>query len=507
MFNLLSQVIFLPLLGLFLLLWVPARFVRAIRGITLFVAIADFIFSLALYRGYASHIALPSTVEAGFAFVQNIPWIEFLNVYYKVGIDGISLLLILLTTFTLPWVVIFSMGSIHRKEKSYYVCLLLLQTAMIGTFAALDLFLFYVFWEAMLIPMYFLIGVWGGARRIYAALKFFIYTMVGSVLMLAAILYLYYQSQGSFDYEVWLQNLKLAPSLQLILFSAFALSFAIKVPMFPLHTWLPDAHVEAPTAGSVILAGILLKMGSYGFIRFAMPLFPQAVMQAKPLIATLAVIGIVYGALVSMVQQDVKKLVAYSSVSHLGFVMLGLIALSPQSVEGAVYQMLNHGISTGSLFLLVGMLYDRRHTRQISDFGGIAHKMPWYTVFFLVVTFSSIALPGTNGFVGEFLILMGSYSTYPVLVAVSTTAVIFAAVYMLWMVQRVFFGPIRHPENEKLKDLDKREIAVLVPMVVMIFWMGLYPKPFFHLMEGSVGLFIQRVTQQIPAGVQLLGMK
>jgi len=490
-----------------LVLLVPGRFKGVIRAIALLCSIADFVLSLGLYTGYQTHIAQPSTVEAGFAFVQSIPWIDFLNVYYKVGIDGISLLLILLTTFTLPWVIIFSGGSVHQKEKGYYICLLLLQSAMLGTFAALDLFLFYIFWEAMLIPMYFLIGVWGGARKIYAALKFFIFTMVGSVLMLAAIIYLYYQAQGSFDYEVWLQNLKLAPQLQLILFSAFALSFAIKVPMFPLHTWLPDAHVEAPTAGSVILAGILLKMGTYGFVRFAMPLFPSAVSQAAPLIAVLAVIGIVYGALVSIVQEDIKKLVAYSSVSHLGFVMLGLMALTPQSVEGAVYQMLNHGISTGALFLLVGMIYDRRHTRKIADFGGIAKKMPCYAFFFLIVTFSSIALPGTNGFVGEFLILMGSYSKYPVLVVISASAVIFAAVYMLWMVQRVFFGPLNHPENEKLYDLNWREIIVLTPMVLMIFWMGVYPKPFFSVMDGSVGLFVQRVTQQIPAGIQLLGMK
>ncbi len=507
MFNLLSQVIFLPLLGMLLVLLLPARLKGLIRAIVLLVAVADFVLSLGLYTAYQTHIAQPSTVDAGFAFVQNIPWIEFLNVYYKVGIDGISLLLILLTTFMLPWVVIFSIGSVHEKEKGYYVCILLLQTAMLGTFAALDMFLFYVFWEAMLIPMYFLIGIWGGKHRIYAALKFFIYTMIGSVLMLAAIIYLFYQSQGTFDYELWLQNLKLLPQVQLILFAAFALSFAIKVPMFPLHTWLPDAHVEAPTAGSVILAGILLKMGTYGFVRFAMPLFPDAVAQAKPLLAILAVIGIVYGALVSMVQQDVKKLVAYSSVSHLGFVMLGLMALTQQSVQGAVYQMLSHGSSTGALLLLVGMIYDRRHTRQIADFGGIAHRMPWYTVFFLIVTFSSIALPGTNGFVGEFLILMGSYSTYPILVGISATAVIFAAIYMLWMVQRVFFGPLQNPENEKLIDINWREVLVLVPMVIMIFWMGIYPKPFFTLMDGSVGLFVQRVTQHIPAGVQLLGMK
>ncbi len=505
--NLLTEVIFLPLATMILVLLVPGRFKQLIRGIALISAFANFVISLGLYTGYQSHIAQFSTVEAGFAFVQSIPWIEFLNTYYKVGIDGISLLLILLTTFTLPWVIIFSAGSVHEKEKSYYVCLLLLQTAMLGTFAALDMFLFYVFWEAMLIPMYFLIGIWGGKRRIYAALKFFIYTMIGSVLMLAAIIYLYYQAQGSFDYEMWWQqSLKLAPHIQMILFAAFALSFAIKVPMFPFHTWLPDAHVEAPTAGSVILAGILLKMGTYGFVRFAMPFFPNAVAQAAPLIALLATIGIVYGALVSIVQQDVKKLVAYSSVSHLGFVMLGLMALTQQSVEGAVYQMLNHGISTGALFLLVGMIYDRRHTRQIADFGGIAKVMPWYTFFFLIVTFSSIALPGTNGFVGEFLILMGSYPVYPILVIVSASAVIFAAVYMLWMVQRVFFGPIQNPENEKLQDLNWREITVLLPLVVMIFWMGIYPKPFFNLMAGPVGLFVQRVTQSIPTGVQLLGM-
>lgn len=508
MFNLLTQVIFLPLLALGLVLLVPARFKGLIRGIALLAALADFALSLGLYTGYQAHIAQPSTVEAGFAFVQSIPWIDYFSAYYKVGIDGISLLLILLTTFSLPLVIVFSMGSVHEREKSYYVCILLLQTAMLGTFAALDMFLFYVFWEAMLIPMYFLIGIWGGKRRIYAALKFFIYTMAGSVLMLAAIIYMYYQAQGSFDYEAWWQqSLKLAPQVQMILFAAFALSFAIKVPMFPLHTWLPDAHVEAPTAGSVILAGILLKMGTYGFVRFAMPFFPEAVAQARPLLAVLATIGIVYGALVSIVQQDVKKLVAYSSVSHLGFVMLGLMALTQQSVEGAVYQMLNHGISTGALFLLVGMVYDRRHTRQIADFGGIAKRMPWYTFFFLIVTFSSIALPGTNGFVGEFLILMGSYSSYPILVAVSASAVIFAAVYMLWMVQRVFFGPIRNPENEKLVDMNGREIAVIVPLVIMIFWMGLYPKPFFALMDGPVGLFVQRVTQTVPAGVQLLGMK
>jgi NADH-quinone oxidoreductase subunit M len=488
--HLLSIVIFLPLAAALLVLLLPKGSVKLVRGLAFLVSLVTFVLSLKLYFAYD-----PSS---GFAFVESVPWIRAWNIHYKVGIDGISLLLILLTTFTMPLAILFSFNSVTRREKEYYFSLLLLETAMIGTFAALDLFLFYVFWEAMLIPMYFLIGIWGGARKIYAALKFFIYTMLGSVLMLAAIIYLYLQAGGSFDYGEWLSKLRLAPSLQLILFSAFALSFAIKVPMFPLHTWLPDAHVEAPTAGSVILAAILLKMGTYGFMRFAMPLFPDAVVQARPLIVTLAVIGVVYGALVSMVQPDVKKLVAYSSVSHLGFVMLGLMALTPQAVGGAVYQMLNHGVSTGGLFLLVGMIYDRRHTRLIADFGGLSKEMPLYAFFFLIVALSSIGLPGTNGFVGEFLILLGSFRPYPVATVIAATGVIFAAVYMLWMVQRVFFGPVSRPENKGLKDLGLRETAVLVPLVVLIFWMGFYPRPFFSKMEISVNAFIEQVKKENP---------
>jgi NADH-quinone oxidoreductase subunit M len=491
---LLSIVIFLPLAGMLLILLLPGKLIRLIRGLTLLTSLVTFVFSLGLYHFYQP--------DSGFAFLESIPWIETWNIHYKIGIDGISLLLILLTTFTTPLAIFFSFGSINRREKEYYLFLLLLETAMIGTFAALDMFLFYVFWEAMLIPMYFLIGVWGGERKIYAALKFFIYTMAGSVLMLAAIIYLYFQTGNSFDYAVWMKNLQLAPNIQLILFAAFALSFAIKVPMFPLHTWLPDAHVEAPTAASVILAGILLKMGTYGFVRFAMPLFPDAIMTARPLLVTLAVIGITYGALVSMVQPDMKKLIAYSSVSHLGFVMLGLMALTPQAVEGAVYQMLNHGVSTGSLFFLVGMIYDRRHTRMIADFGGIAKEMPLFAFFFLIVALSSIGLPGTNGFVGEFLILLGSFRPYPIATVFAASGVILAAVYMLWMVQRVFFGPVANEQNRGLKDLGLREILVLVPMTVMIFWMGFYPKPFFKKMDVSVTSFIEQIQREKPLAVR-----
>lgn len=485
--HLLSIVIFLPLLGSLFVLSIPKSSTRLIRGFSLFTTLVTLILSLFLYFYYPN---------SGFAFLESIPWIETWNINYKIGIDGISLLLILLTTFLMPLVLLFSAGSIKEREKEYYLFLLILETAMIGTFAALDLFLFYVFWEAMLIPMYFLIGIWGGKRKIYAAIKLFIYTMLGSVFMLAAILYLYFKAGNSFDYFTWLQNLKLPLQIQLIVFGAFALSFAIKVPMFPFHTWLPDAHVEAPTAGSVILAGILLKMGTYGFIRFAMPLFPQALFQLQPLLIVLSVIGIVYGALISMVQPDLKKLVAYSSVSHLGFVMLGLLALTPQSVEGAVYQMLNHGISTGALFFLVGMIYDRRHTRLIEDFGGLAKQVPIYTVVFLIVTFSSIGLPGTNGFVGEFLILLGSFRTAPIASIIASSGVILAAIYMLWMVQRVFFGPLTNPENQNLKDLNVREMVVVMPLIVMIFWMGLYPKTFFVKLEPSVDFVIKQVNQQ-----------
>ncbi|MGD8414160.1 MAG: NADH-quinone oxidoreductase subunit M, partial [Candidatus Latescibacterota bacterium] len=362
---------------------------------------------------------------------------------------------------------------------------------------SLDLFLFYVFWEAMLIPMYFLIGVWGGQRRIYAAVKFFIYTMIGSLLMLVAILYVVFTYKAqvgvmTFEYSQLL-NTVLTPDKQWILFLTFALAFAIKVPMFPFHTWLPDAHVEAPTPGSVILAGVLLKMGTYGFIRFAMPMFPVAAFKAVPLISVLAIIGIIYGACVAMVQKDVKKLVAYSSVSHLGFVMLGLFALNTEAVEGAIYQMLNHGISTGALFLLVGVVYERRHTRLISEYGGLTTVMPAFAVFFMIFTLSSIGLPPLNGFVGEFMILVGAYQANPVYAILAASGVVLGAIYMLWMYQRVFYGGVTKEENKGLKDINVREIVVFAPLIVMVFLMGVYSKPFISRMEPSVNSFIEQM--------------
>jgi NADH-quinone oxidoreductase subunit M len=393
------------------------------------------------------------------------------------------------------------------------ICLLLLETGMLGAFISLDLFLFYIFWEVMLIPMYFMIGIWGGKNKIYAALKFFIYTMVGSLLMLVALVFLYFKGMeaGIHDFGL-LQffNLKLDMATQIWLFLAFAFAFAIKVPMFPLHTWLPDAHTEAPTAGSVILAAVLLKMGTYGYVRFAIPLFPEAANKFAPLIATLAVIGIIYAALVAMVQEDVKKLVAYSSVAHLGFVMLGVFAFNVEGISGGMLQMLNHGISTGALFLIVGFIYERRHTRLITDFGGLSKQMPVFATIFMIVTFSSIGLPGTNGFVGEFLILLGAFeSQLRWWTVIATSGVILSAVYMLWVFQRVMFGELDNPKNQKLLDLNAREIAIMIPLLVMIFFMGLYPKPIIDKMEPAIKKLVAQVrvapvnAQPIPAVNQL----
>jgi len=393
-------------------------------------------------------------------------------------------------------VVLSSWKYIAKRIKEYYVTILLLQMAMIGVFCATDLFLFYLFWEAMLIPMCLIIGVWGGPRRIYATLKFFVYTMAGSVLMLIAILYLYFMGGETFNLFVLLQS-DIAPQVQVFLFLAFALAFAIKVPMFPFHTWLPDAHVEAPTAGSVILAGVLLKMGTYGFLRFAMGLFPYAAFKFTPVFMWLAVIGIIYGALVAMMQKDIKKLVAYSSVSHLGFVMLGLFAMTYQSVSGGVLQMINHGLSTGALFLMVGILYERRHTRMIADYGGIAKTIPAFSVIFMIVTLSSIGLPGTNGFIGEFQILIGTFGVYPWLAILASTGVIFAACYMLWMFQRVFFNKITKEENKKIEDLNRREWIYLLPIILFIFWIGLYPKTFQDKINPSVRDFIGKYHAKV----------
>ena len=486
-----SIVTFLPLLGVVALLVVDRQREALIKHLAFGVSVLTFLVSLQLYRGFQLNVP-------GMQFVERKPWIPGYGVQYFVGVDGISLLLVLLTTFLTAIAILSSYTAITTSVKEYMICMLLLETGMLGVFVALDLVLFYVFWEGMLIPMYFLIGVWGGPRRIYATIKFFLYTMAGGVLMLVGIIALYYlnggRPGGEFTFDLLkLSGLELPFATQAWLFLAFAVAFAIKVPMFPFHTWLPDAHVEAPTAGSVILAGVLLKMGTYGFLRFALPLFPEATRYFTPLFSWLAIIGILYGALVSMVQPDLKKLVAYSSVSHLGLVMLGIFALTIQGMEGAILQMINHGLSTGALFLVVGMIYERRHSRMIEDFGGLARILPVFTAFFMIVTLSSIGLPGLNGFVGEFLILVGTFRVNVLYAVLATSGVILAAVYMLWMFQRVMFGTVRHDENRRLTDLTPREIVVLVPVVLCIIWIGIYPRPFLQPMEASVKQLLAQV--------------
>ena len=429
-----------------------------------------------------------------------MPWIPAWGATISLGIDGITLMMILLTTFLMPLAVLGSWTSIRSRQHAYYALLLVLTTGMLGVFVSLDLLLFYVMWELMLVPMYFIIGMWGGERRLYASLKFFIYTMVGSLLMLVAIIYLWLSAANatgtpSFEYFHILQNARFSTSAALWLFGAFFLAFAIKVPMFPFHTWLPDAHVEAPTAGSVILAAIMLKMGTYGFIRFAMPFFPVAALHptVKAIILGLAVVGILYGALVAMVQPDFKKLVAYSSVSHLGFVMLGLFALTLQSVQGALMVMINHGISTGALFFLIGMIYERRHSRLIESYGGIARVVPMFAALLTLVALSSIGLPGTNGFVGEFLVLIGAFRTHPFLATLSTLGVIFAAAYLLWAIQRILFNRLDKPDNMHIRDLNARELLLMAPLVAAIIWLGVYPQPVLRRMEPSAQQFIQQV--------------
>jgi NADH-quinone oxidoreductase subunit M len=484
-----SLLLMLPLIGALVLLLIPRQQRQTLFTLALLSSLAAFVLSLRLFQAFD-----PGAGEM--QFVERIPWMPTFGIGYIVGIDGISLFLVLLTTFLMPLAIAAS-WTVQDKIKEYLFFMLVLETGMLGAFVALDLFLFYVFWEVMLVPMYFLIGVWGGTRRIYAALKFVVYTMAGSLPMLVAIIYLasrYAQVNQTMTFDLLqLYDLRLPVNEQIWLFLAFGLSFAIKVPLFPFHTWLPDAHVEAPTAGSVILAGVLLKMGTYGFLRFAMPLFPDAAQVFTPLIIALAVIGIIYGAGVAMMQPDLKKLVAYSSVSHLGFVMLGLFALNIQGIQGGIYQMVSHGLSTGALFLLVGMLYDRRHTRMIADFGGLWYRLPVLSVMFLIVTFASIGLPGLNGFIGEFLILLGAFSVTPGWTAAAATGIILGAIYMLWMFRRVFFGPMTHPENQKLSDLNQRELLILIPVVALIIIMGIYPQPFLSRMKPAVDVTLHRI--------------
>jgi NADH-quinone oxidoreductase subunit M len=483
---------FLPLAGTLFLLLIPKDQHQSIRHSALFFALLAFAASLWLVFRF-------DTVASGMQFEVMIPWISDLGISYHVGIDGISLLLILLTTFLNVIAVLSTFRAVQHSYKGFYASLLLLETGILGVFVSLDLFLFYVFWEVMLVPMYFLIGIWGGQRRVYAAIKFVLFTMVGSLLMLVAILVLFFQYHslhGVYTFDLMsITGMPLSRDMQLWLFAAFALAFAIKVPMWPFHTWLPDAHVEAPTAGSVILAGVLLKLGAYGFLRFCLPIFPVATFEFMPLISILAVIGIIYGALVAMVQKDVKSLVAFSSVSHMGFVMLGMMTLNLQGMQGSIIQMINHGVSTGALFILVGMVYERRHTRLIKEYGGIASKMPVYATFFMIVMLSSIGVPGTNGFVGEFTILLGAWSYHKIYAILGASGIILAACYMLWMYQRVFYGKVTNPANEKLIDLDLREKIVLVPLVIMIFWIGIYPKPFFRILEPSARKIIEQVEK------------
>jgi NADH-quinone oxidoreductase subunit M len=525
MSHVLTVVTFLPLFGALLLLLVPRGRTRVFAIGATVVAGIDFLLSVPLWLRF-------ETGKAGFQFVERASWIPSIGVQYLVGIDGISLLLILLTTLLGFVAILSSWNAITDRVKEYYIFLLLLQTGMLGVFISLDLFLFYVFWEAMLVPMYFLIGIWGGPRKLYAAIKFFLYTLLGSVLMLLGILALYFYypkaggaPAGTFDLTELIRVLGALNDphwleMQKWIFLAFFVGFAVKVPMFPFHTWLPDAHVEAPTAGSVILAGVLLKMGTYGFVRFSLPLLPQATRYYLPYLLALSVIAIIYGALVAMAQTDWKKLVAYSSVSHLGFCTLGMFALNWRGLSGSVLQMINHGLSTGALFLIVGVIYERRHTRDLAEFGGLSKVMPIFATLFLIVTMSSIGLPALNGFIGEFTILAGAFDipsgygfSLPWLgnlhiggtfwVVCGVLGIILGAAYMLWLYQRTMFGKLENPENQKLVDLSPREILTLLPLVACCFWIGLYPKPFFDVLDRPVSEIVERFEgSPVPAMAQ-----
>ena len=488
----LSIITFLPLTGAILLIFFNKDNKELLRKFVLIITIVTFLISLLLFFNFNAGTAEPQ-------FVEKAAWIGY-GIEYHVGIDGISLFLVLLTTFLMPIAILSSWTSIQHKVKEYLIFMLILQTGIIGVFVSLNLFLFYVFWEAMLIPMYFLIGIWGGKRRIYATVKFVLYTMAGSLLMLVAIfvLYtLYFKVTGTYSLNIFdFYTMILDTKLQFWLFGAFALAFAIKVPLFPFHTWLPDAHVEAPTAGSVILAAVLIKMGTYGFLRFAMPLFPDALMKLLPYLSILALIGIIYGGLMALIQKDVKSLVAYSSVSHMGLIMLAIFSVNFEGLQGGIYQMLNHGLSTGALFLCVGILYERAHTRLIKDYGGVSKQMPIFAAFFLICLLSSVGLPGLNGFVGEILCLFGIFKANQLLAILAVTTVILAAAYLLWMFQRVMHGPITNEKIHSFKDLNKREMIFLIPILILMFWMGIFPNTFLRKMDTSINHLLNQIKKR-----------
>jgi len=502
--HILTIVAFWPVVGMFVLFFMNKENKNAIKWWANIVGLVGFLISAPLWFWFDFN------ASDQMQFVEKVPWIQTLGAEYHVGIDGISLLLVLLTTLLGTLSILSSWDAIENRVKEYYAFMLMLQTGMLGVFISLDFFLFYVFWEVMLVPMYFLIGVWGGPRKLYAAIKFFLYTLVGSVLLLLGILALYfmYPSIAAANPEIAAQfgtgytfNVlafqAIAPFLsfgfQYWVFLAFFVGFAIKVPMFPFHTWLPDAHVEAPTAGSVILAGVLLKMGTYGFLRFSLPILPEGTQYFVPMMIALSIVAIIYGALVAMMQPDMKKLVAYSSVSHMGFVTLGMFALNPPGLNGSIIQQINHGISTGALFLIVGIIYERRHTREISQFGGISNVMPVYAAVFMIMTLSSIGLPLLNGFIGEFTILMGALQENLWWAVAGGSGIVLGAAYMLWLYQRTMFGKIENPANEKLADMNLRELATLVPLIIMAFWIGLYPAPFFKAVEKPVNKIVEKI--------------
>jgi NADH-quinone oxidoreductase subunit M len=494
--HLLSVILFTPLVGALLLMFIPRSSLSAHRLVGNLFGVLGFVVSIPLVLRFP-------VGSDGYNFRETADWIPYLGAQYSLGLDGISLLLVMLTTFLGLIAILSSWNAIQMRTKEYYILLLLLQTGMLGVFLSLDFFLFYVFWEVMLVPMYFLIGVWGSDRRLYAAIKFFLYTLAGSVLMLLAILALYFNAAKitgiqTFNIPALLATAQQFPdSLKVWLFWGFFFAFAIKVPMFPFHTWLPDAHTEAPTAGSVILAGVLLKMGTYGFLRFSLPMLPKDPLLAGKIVhilVVLSLIGIVYGAIVCLMQKDMKRLIAYSSVSHLGFCTLGIFALTPQGLSGSVLQQVNHGISTGALFLLVGFLYERRHTRLISEFGGLATPMPNFAAIYLIITLSSLGMPLLNGFIGEFTILQGAFVVNKAWAAWGSLGIVLGAAYLLWLYQRTMFGTVTHEVNKTLRDLSLREYVVILPLVVLAFWIGIYPKPFFAYIEKPVQKIVEQVN-------------